>query len=95
METVSIIAGPNQHSIAVVVPAHPVPCDYFRLVIFDRARSRIKELLYWNSYEWQKEDDDLSCIGAIAAVIKQVNDGHNFIEEQGARRGFEWETITL
>jgi hypothetical protein len=79
----SVIAGPNRHGVAVVVPAFPAPCDYFRVVRItyhgDKdALVKAKEIAYWESQEWRSEDADLSCIGAIAGAIKAVHDGSAF-----------------
>lgn len=78
----SIIAGPNRHGIAAIVPAAPGACTYVRIVEFDAGRTLMRELVYWDSAEWQAEDDDLSCMGAIMGAIKQVNDGADFAEQR-------------
>lgn len=50
----------------------PEDASYFRIV---DCRGKVeRELMYWNSDEWQ-EDPDLSCIGAIFAAIGTVRDG--------------------
>jgi len=51
----------------------PYPPSYIRVV--DTRRAVERELMYWCSDEWQGEDTDLSCIGAIFAVIGTVRDG--------------------
>ncbi len=97
----SIICGPNVNDVAVVVPAHPYPCTYIRVVRFDRfvvdgdLRPRVREIAYWDSAEW-KDDPIHWCIGAIAGAIKRVNDGSPFSSEDDRKReeANEWEDWT-
>jgi len=89
----SIIAGPNKHNIAVLVPAYPLECSTFRVVCLNESRDKFKELICWVADEWQAEDEDLSCIGAIAGAIKQVNDGKAFSAKVASRSALEWESL--
>lgn len=85
-----VLAGPNQHNVAVICPAAPDKVTDFRVVLFNAERSKLKELVYWISDEWQY-DDDLECIGAIAGAIRAVNEGDAFTEAQQRRAGIPWE----
>lgn len=89
----SMIVGPNKHRVAVLVPAYPEGCSYFRVVRFNEDASKIREIMFWNCEEWGAEDTDLSCIGAIAAVIKMVNDGNDFKSDTKHEDCCEWEDV--
>lgn len=87
----SIIAGPNQHNVAVVVPAFPEKCEFVRVVRFlDARRTQFREIALWTAEEWGPEDTDLSCFGAIAGAIKAVNDNDSFFDNEHEKR-CEWE----
>lgn len=90
-----VIVGPNKHRVAVVVSAFPADCQFFRIVRFDSdvpgLGSKVREIAYWNCKEWGSEDADLTCIGAIAGAIKQVNDGDSFTADTRHEDACEWE----
>lgn len=88
----SIIAGPNQYGVAVLVPAFPAPCDYVQIVEFNQDHSQVRELVYWDFAEWQEDDDDRSCMGAIMGAVKQVCLGAAFTRDRQAHAVHcEWE----
>lgn len=91
----SIIVGPNIHNVAVVVPAFPAPCSFIQVVRFDTyipgLGSKFREIAYWDAAEWGFDDSDLTCIGAIAGAIKQVNDGESFTADTRHEDDCEWE----
>lgn len=62
----SVIELPGD--IALVVPVHPLPCDYVRVV--DRAASPYTlELAYWSSDEWRDAPEEV--IGAVMGLVKR------------------------
>jgi len=63
----------KKHKIEARTAIFPGSASYFRIV--DCRGEVERELMYWCSDEWQAEDFDLSCIGAIFAAIGTIRDG--------------------
>lgn len=64
-----------------VTTMYPTPASYLRVIETVSSegpgsdRVEAKEIVYWDSVEWQEEDKDLSCIGAIFGVLNEVYRG--------------------